>query len=161
MQPTQQFGHTECAPVRVLDPIEFDFSGGRTRLVRLGKTDTPVQPLPELAGEMRPLQSFKLTLWVRPDVTAATVATDLFQTWQALDGFDRSLNGLGLTPGFVRSERTADGEVIQLVLSTESRPGTTERLTLMRDAVNASTQPRRLPIGPSFVRWLAETRAAA
>jgi hypothetical protein len=112
MLPTKQFGHTEFAPIRVLDPIEFDFSGGRPLLPGLGKTDTPVHPLPELAGEMRPLQSFKLTLWVRPDVTAATVATDLFETWRALDGFDRSLNGFGLTPGHVRSERTPDGEII-------------------------------------------------
>jgi hypothetical protein len=160
MTPKDKYGRTEAAPVRPLDPVEMDFAGGKPLPPGLGKTDIPVRPLPELAGEMRPPPVLTLTLWVRPGASSAEVAADLFGAWRGLNGYVWELLGAGLVPAGARSERTAEGEVIRLVLAAGG-PGTAGRLAEVRDAVNAGTWPGREPVGPSFTRWAAEVSAAA
>ena len=159
MDSNSQFGKTAPAPVRVLKPIEFDFSHGQPLPSGLGKTHVPVRPLPELTGEMVPPPEVTVSLWVRPDATPAAVGADLFAVWKALDGYDRSQNGAGLQAGEVRNERTADGEVIRLVLAVAG-PGAVKRLIRLRDAVNGAVGPDTPWAGRSFMKWAAVDSAA-
>jgi hypothetical protein len=154
MDPDRRYGRTDT-PVRVLDPIEFDFSGGQPLPPGLGRAETPVRPLPELSGELVPPPAVTVSLWVRADATPAAVGADLFAVWKALDGYDRRQSGAGLRPGEVRNERTADGEVIRLVLAVAG-PGAVERLIRLRDAVNGTATPA----GRSFLKWAAVDSAA-
>jgi hypothetical protein len=159
MDPNGKLGKTAAAPVHVLDPVEFDFSQSQPLPPVLGKTHTPVHVLPELTGEFVPPPAVTVTLWVRPDATPATVGADLFAVWKALDEYDRDRQGAGLRPGEVQSERTADGEVIRLVLAVAG-PGAVERLTRLRDAVNGTPTTGSPWAGRSFVKWAAESTAA-
>jgi hypothetical protein len=137
MDPKSKFGKTVPAPVRVLKPVEFDFAHGQPLPPGVGRTHVPVQSLQELTGPMVPPPEVTVSLWVRPGATPAAVGADLFAVWKALDGYDRSQNGAGLQPGEVHNERTADGEVIRLVLAVAG-PGAIERLVRLRDAVNGA-----------------------
>jgi hypothetical protein len=159
MDPNNKLGQTAAAPVRVLDPVEFDFSQGQPLPLGLGKTHVPVHVLPELTGELVPPPAVTVTLWVRPDATPATVGADLFAVWKALDEYDRDRQGAGLRPGEVQSEQTADGEVIRLVLAVAG-PGAVERLSRLRDAVNGTPNSGSSWAGGSFLRWAAESTAA-
>jgi hypothetical protein len=159
MDPNSQFGKTAPAPVRVLKPVEFDFAQGQPLPPGLGKTHVPVRLLPELAGELVPPPAVTVSLWVRPDATPAAVGADLFAVWKALDEYDRSQNGAGLQPGEIRNQRTADGEVIQLVLAVAG-PGAAERLIRLRDAVNGAVGPSPPWAGRSFLKWVAVDSAA-
>jgi len=159
MDPDGKLGKTAAAPVHVLDPVEFDFAQGQPLAPGLGKTHVPVHPLPELTGELVPPPAVTVTFWVRPDATPAAVGADLFAAWKALDEYDRDRQGAGLRPGEVRSERTADGEVIRLILAVTG-PGAGERLTRLRDAVNGAPGTESPWAGQSFLKWAAEFTAA-
>lgn len=124
----------------------------------LGKTHTPVRVLPELAGELVPPPEVMLTLWVRPDATPGAVGADLFAVWKALDEFDRDQKGAGLRPGDVRSEKTAEGEVIRMALLVAGT-GAAERLIRLRDAVNGAAGANGPWAGRSFLKWAAESTA--
>ena len=159
MNPNDKLGKTAAAPVHVLPPAEFDFAHGQPLPSGLGRTHVPVHVLPELTGELVPPPAFTVTFWVRPDATPGAVGADLFAVWKALDEYDRDQKGAGLRPGEVQSERTADGEVIRLVLAV-SGPAAVERLTRLRDAVNRTLNSSSPWAGRSFVRWTAESTAA-
>ena len=158
MTPNEKYGRTEVAPTRILDPVEFDFAAGKPLPPGLGKTHIPVRPVPALSGEMRPV--LQVTFWVRPSIPPTEVATDLLRAWQALDEFDRSRDGAGLAAGRIRTERQADNDVIQIVVSAIG-PEPRERLIRLREALSAGPWPGRTPIGASFVRWAADSSAAA
>jgi hypothetical protein len=157
MDPNRKYGQTDM-PVRVLPPMVVDFSGGQPLPPRLGKVDTPVRQLPEMTGEFVPPPEVTLTLWIRPDATPGAVGADLFATWKALDDFDRAERGAGLRPGDVRTERTADGEVIRMVLLVAGTRAV-ERLLRLRDAVNGKTGSNGPTAGQSFFKWSAELAA--
>jgi hypothetical protein len=158
MDPNEKYGKTTATPVRVLPPMELDFLAGQPVPPGLGKTHTPVRPLPPLAGELVPPPEVTLTLWVRPDATPGAVGADLFAVWKALDEYDRDQKGAGLRPGEVRSERTADGEVIRMALLVAGT-GAVERLLRLRDAVNGAAGANGPWAGRSFLKWAAESTA--
>jgi hypothetical protein len=158
MDPNRKYGKTET-PVRVLPPFEADFSHGQPLPPGLGKTHIPVRILPELAGEFVRPPVVTLKLWVRPEATPGAVGADLIAVWRALDNFDRDQNGAGLRPGDVRSERTADGEVIEMVLSLVGLSAIARGTRLM-DAVNGAEGANGPWAGPSFSKWAVETTAA-
>lgn len=95
---------------------------------------------------------------MRPDATPGAVGADLFAVWKALDEFDRDAQGAGLRPGEVRSERTAEGEVIRMALLVAGT-GAVERLIRLRDAVNGAAGADGPWAGRSFVKWAAESTA--
>lgn len=159
MHNKQRFGRTQAAPLRVLEPLVFDFSKGRPLPPGLGKTHVPVHILPQLAGEMEALPLVRLTLWLRPGATPGGVGADLFALWNTLDHIDRQQNGAGLRPADVRSERTPEGEVIQMDLALAGT-GISERSNRLRDAVNNRGTSNDAWAGQSFLRFSAESIAA-
>lgn len=159
MDSNRKYGRTQAAPVRLLPPLVFDFSGGKPPPPGLGKTHVPVRMLPELTGGMTPTPVVRLTLWLRPEATAGAVGADLFALWKSLDELDRNQNGAGLRPADVRNEQTADGEVIQIVLAFAGT-SVIERGDRLRDAINSAVESNGHWAGRSFVKWSAESIAA-
>lgn len=164
MNPNEKYGRTEIAPINLLPPMECEFYYGGPAPPGLGRTETPINVLPEWVVHMpEPTPALTLTLRLRPDATAAGVAVDLFGVWRALDGYERSLRGGGLSPGEARDEQTADGTVIRYVLTAVNPVGAADRLARLAEAVNAGADPavpREVLTGRSFAACGVEASAA-
>lgn len=161
----KKYGRTEIAPINVLEPVEVDFSAGPPMPPKLGQTEAPVNILPVLEIDLsEPAPALALTFRLRPGVSPAAVAVDLFAVWKALNEYELSVGGSGLKPGEARDEQTAGGTVIRLVLTPADPVGAADRLAQLAAAVNGATDPAALNgvlTGRSFEKCEAELRTAA
>lgn len=160
----KKYGRAEIAPVNMLEPITFDFFDGQPLPPGLGQTETPVNVLPEWTidmGEPAATPALDVTFQVRPGADLELVTFDLFAAYAALNRYEISLGGSGLTPDEKRSALKAAEGVVRLVLtpSNASDPaGTATRLAAVAGLVNRNERPFLLE--RSFVACAADVCAA-
>lgn len=127
--------------VNVLPELVFDLSEGQPQPLALGKTDTPVHLLPELACELvRPEQVpvLQLSLSLRPGALPAEVALDVLRLYAALNRLERSYRGAGLNPDDAAWERAAAGTTMRINLKPADPAGAGDRLAKLVRTINST-----------------------
>src|SRR5262249_7430716 len=150
MEPKRNFGKAEAAAVQVLPDLAIDFAESNPLPSLLGKTDTPVHLLPELAFDLQSLPALCVTVHVRAEATPTQIGYDLYRLYVALNQLDLSLNGTGLTPDEPTALSSSNGSCT--VTFRPNRPeGAAQRFTQIADLINAS---------PPAANWLPASMPA-
>lgn len=155
-------GQTEAEPIRLLEAAEFDFFDGAEPPAGLGRTDTPVRLLSECVCDgADPVPVLVLRLDVRPGADPAAVAFDALAAYAALNRYEISLGGSGLTPDESLSDLSASDGAVRLGLRAAGA-GAAERLARVVAAVNAADAAlTSAGLARSFGEWKAALQTAA
>lgn len=154
-------GRTEVEPIRLLEVADFDFFDGGPVAANLGRTEVPVQLLPECAFDgAEPSPVLVLRLDVRPGADPVAVTFDLFAAYAALNRYEMSLGGSGLTPDEAGSDLSASGGAVRLALRATATGGAAERLAKVVAAVNGAVF-ESARANRSFGDWKAALQTAA
>jgi hypothetical protein len=124
-----KYGRTAVAPALVLPEMALDLSEGQQLSTTLGKTEVPVQVLPELAMDFGPtVPVLQLRLTLKPGAAPGQVALDLFRLYTAINRFDLSQSGAGLLPEEASYDEPISGGTLSVIFKPANPQGASERL---------------------------------
>jgi hypothetical protein len=153
MLPSRKYGRAVAVSAALLPELVFDLSAGGTSAVPIGKTETPVNILPELVFDphaAEPAPALQLSVFVRPQATPGEVALDLFRFVEAVNQLDLTFRGTGLTPDDALCEAAPTGERMRIVLRPRGPEGAADRLAQLAEAINGGKHPAVPLQGPNY-----------
>jgi hypothetical protein len=151
-----KYGQAAAAPVNILPELTIDLSSGQSLPSNIGKTAAPVHILPELAVDFGPtVPALHLHLTLRPGVSPAQVACDLFRLYAAVNQLDLDLDGAGLLPLEASYEEPPSDGAVWVTFEPAEPLGAGERLARVVTAI------KEIDDYPSLMRCEAKVVAIA
>ncbi len=166
MAPNREHGRAVPVSAVPLPELAFDLAEGAASSLPAGRTETPVNVLPELVCERQgvtPGLVLQLSLHLRSQAGPGEVALDLFRLFVAVNQLDASFRGTGLIPDDAQCEALAGGRM-RVVLRPREPDGAAGRLARLAEAINTAANPPALAQQPpyrSIERWEAKVLPSA
>jgi hypothetical protein len=141
MTPDRKYGRTIFAPVHVLPEWTIDMFEGQALPPGLGKTEVPVNPLPELVFDMEPTEAvlaFQLNVRLRPNAVPLEIGRDLFLLYAAVNQLELNYGGAGFTPDDATTDVAPADGIIRVTLKPTDPYGAADRLAKVVSTINAA-----------------------
>jgi hypothetical protein len=142
MTANHEQGRTAPDAVNILPELELDLSEGKPGPSPLGKTQRPVNLLPELSWDQQADEAvpvLQLNLSLRPGATPEELALDLFRLYTAVNRLELSYYGSGLTPDGASCDLTPAGGKMRVTFKPATPAGAWERLTRLVRTINEAS----------------------
>src|SRR5436305_2031607 len=130
MTPDRKYGKAELGPINILPELTWDMFEGKPIPPGLGKTETPVTVLPEMACDFASEDTtpvLQLSVCLRPEAIPVQIALDLFRLYAAVHQLELSLGGRGLIPSG-HANGTPAGTSLSVTFKPTDPTGAADRL---------------------------------